>query len=550
MNTGTETNEEILVVHCGNRLTAMTSKEYHENDVELITLGNLKEAFSKLTIAEARLVRDEVIGLISMCEIQPTSQISEFLKAVELLDSAPKSPLPPVDETIKNPFTTKKPLVTCLVDADGTVLKPRRKHSIALEDFNQFILDRYPDFGGNIEARKNLAKLFLRYRKQEDDKLTIEGRGTIDTDLNYEQLIDDSGDFYARSMEGVSIHKAFQVGEEFVKISKIERLFYDYAIEAIEKNKQYGVYTTIVTGLPEQLAKPLTKKLGAQFYIAMKLEIRLDEQNPTITIPASKDDEGAFEQGGQWFRKAQNLICTGNLERNTGNKNGKNEAVGFMVAPDAKKPTGQHPPHSIVYGWGNSSSDLPLADASRDSHHPYDLHGFGMLINPEKETWKLTEDAHFRPKRTGKLRVFGEGTEKIKFLEELEDKLNRSFDNPRNAKKIAQILTAHGYSRKHIIARFKRHYKDNPELAMETAADLRIFGQEAEFLVTCESLGVGGQAKEIIEALREQFQSILPSEPNKTTSISSFPRKRVSEPVTKVDEDNAEKSDYNESSNV
>lgn len=461
---------EIMVVKVNGRTAVMTHAEIKDHQERVEIMGTIEEVLPDASPADLEQLREDIKATLTRQEVEPSTQLTELLESTEAnrsVESAECSPLPAIDKSIKNPFTVKKPLVVCLVDADGTVLKPLKKHSIVLEDYNQYIIDKHPDFGGNAEEMESLRKLFNRWRKQENAKVTEGIWPKPDEELTYKKLIDESGDYHAGSMKGVSIYKVFQVGQEFVDRSQLENQFYDYAVEAIEINTQYGVYTVLVTGLPEAIAKPLTKKLGAQFYIAMKLGVKLDEENPVITIPTSEDEEGAYQEDGKWFREAPNLICTGRLVRNTGNKAGKNEAVGFMVDPDPKQPTGQHPPHSIIYGWGNNDADLPLADAGRDSYHSYDLHGFGMLINAEKDTWELTEAAHYRPKKTGKLRVFGEGTEKAKFLEELDDKLHRVFNNPRNARKIAQILAMCGYSRAEIVERFKKHYSDNPEIVAD-----------------------------------------------------------------------------------
>ena len=435
-------------------------------------------------------------------------------------ESSLRSPLSAIDPRIQNPFRVDIPLVIALIDLDGTLVEASGMHSIVLGNFNDYILKEHPNFGGNIEARQRLAQLCRRYKEQEDAKLAT-GMAPQADQLTYEQFIIASGNFYAQGMKGVPLYEVFRLGREFVEATKMEEEFYEHAQPAIALNSDYGVYTAIMTGAPEPVARPLARKLGAQFYIAMKLEARPADNQETIKIPASPGEKGAFEQDGRWWREVKKMICTGKLARNTGTAAGKNDAVQALVDPSPNDPKNIHPPHSIIYGWGNSAADLPLVDAGRDSYHTNDFHGFGIIINPDGNTWQLTEEGHHRQKKTGKLRVLGKGSMKTKILDELDAKLRQTFGDRRNAKKIAQILAAQKLIRTEIIARFKQYRPNDPDFVLDVASDLKIFSPQ--FLAACEAHGIGREARKIIDTFRRECELIIPAPATPPQRSSNLP---------------------------
>ncbi len=317
--------------------------------------------------------------------------------------TSPNSSLPPLMQLhTTDPLKLTQPLPCNVYDFDGTLLIPP-SGSIASEDYVKHIYYQEKGLGGDLREQEALLRLFDSWR--EDRRRVMSGDPPT---LNYDTFILNSGKSLGLSLKGVPHDRLEIVGDEFGTEYYQPHRFFPYAIPLIKQDGSFGLYSAVITGAPEVIMPPAQRVLGFPLYYGLRF----------VT-----DSHG---------------ICTGEIEINTGTKEGKHRIVTAMK-DIIKIP--------ILTAAGNSDQDSPLLDAALDSIGGYDYHGIAILTNPSAEELKEFGNCRYSAIKSGRLIIYETGTKEDVITSGVRTAIDSSLNaNERNAGKIRRLLLSQGYS--------------------------------------------------------------------------------------------------------
>jgi len=218
-----------------------------------------------------------------------------------------------------------------LADLDGTLTKPGDRLLI-----EKFVADVQV---GSLAVREKLLNCFRVWR--EDRK-----SGNYD----YEQYLTDIGDFWAQMLRDKDRPDIMERSEKWFGLTG-KKLLMDYSPELIEELQRRKIRPIMITGAACEIAHMFSKDLGIDNYFAMEAEV---------------DSIGKY---------------TGEIKHNTGLNRAK------VRVRDKLSGNG----HKIIFGIGDTASDVPLFRGAIEVQHPEDHRGMAVLINPRDEIEKGAE---------------------------------------------------------------------------------------------------------------------------------------------------------------